>query len=112
MTDRLSFIDTYNTKMPNTLNNTITNDDSKGENDASNNILDPKLVGTLFTRKMRYFIFILLVITNLIINMDHGTIPAATSEIKNDLNINDDILGIFGSLVYLGNLLGIIKNIF
>jgi hypothetical protein len=44
--------------------------------------------------------------------MDHGTIPAATSEIKNDLNINDDILGIFGSLVYLGNLLGIIKYIF
>ena len=40
------------------------------------------------------------------INVDHGTVPAATEEIKKDLNINDEQLGLFGSLVYLGNMFG------
>lgn len=68
--------------------------------------VDPKPVGVVFSRNVRQLIFILIMITNLIINMDHGTIPAATSEIKLDLNIDDESLGIFGSLVFFGNLLG------
>ena len=52
-----------------------------------------------FTRNVICFIFL----TNLFINMDHGSIPSATQEIKKYLDIDD---GVFGSHVYLGNLLG------
>jgi len=38
--------------------------------------------------------------------MDHGTIPASSNEIKQDFNINETELGSFGSLVYMGKLLG------
>ena len=58
--------------------------------------------------KNRLFLFIILCILNILINMDHGTIPAASNEIKNDFKINDTELGSFGSLVYLGNLIGAI----
>ena len=45
-------------------------------------------------------------LTNIVINMDHGTIPAASNEIMTELKIEEDTLGTFGSLVYFGNLLG------
>jgi hypothetical protein len=35
-------------------------------------------------------------------NVDHGIIPAATSEIKASLDIGDSQLGVMGSLVYCG----------
>lgn len=60
----------------------------------------------IFSRKIRYFIFIILVLVNILVNMDHGTIPGATDEIKMDLNIDKGILGLFGSFVFLGNLIG------
>ena len=107
MTERLSFIDVSNTKVTDVVNSVF---DEQSKIDKMKNQtqgLNPKKVeGVVFPRKMRYFIFILLVITNLIINMDHGTIPAATFEIKEDLKIDNDTLGIFGSLVYFGNLIG------
>lgn len=43
---------------------------------------------------------------NILENMDHGTVPAATKEIQKDLDINKGQLGLFGSLVFLGNFLG------
>jgi len=72
----------------------------------SKKILINSKIGVKFSRKIRYLIFFILVLTNLIMNMDHGTIPAATLEIKQDLKIDNDVLGVFGSLVYLGNLIG------
>lgn len=59
-----------------------------------------------FNNKERLIVFICLSTMNILLNMDHGTIPAATKEIQNDLQINELILGSFGSLVYLGNLIG------
>jgi hypothetical protein len=59
------------------------------------------------SRNVRWLIFIILFLTTIFINMDHGTIPAATKDIKLDLNIDNNSLGIFGSLVFFGNLLGI-----
>lgn len=56
--------------------------------------------------KFRMLIFAVLTTMNVLINMDHGTIPAASNEIKRDLQVNDAQLGTFGSLVYLGNLIG------
>ena len=60
----------------------------------------------VMSNRMRQFIFTIMAITNLCINMDHGTIPAATTQIKKTLDVSDSTLGIFGSLVYFGTLLG------
>jgi hypothetical protein len=60
----------------------------------------------VLSRTSRWILFFLLFIIQIVMNMDHGTVPAATDEIRKDLNIDDDILGIFGSLVFLGNLIG------
>lgn len=56
--------------------------------------------------KKRIYVFIVLSVTSVLINMDHGTIPAASNEIMNELKIQEATLGTFGSLVYLGNLIG------
>jgi len=58
------------------------------------------------SRRTRWVLFFLLFIIQILMNMDHGTIPAATDEIRNDLKIKDDVLGIFGSLVFFGNIIG------
>lgn len=63
-------------------------------------------LGIPLDRKTRFLLFFLLTGTNILINMDHGTIPAASNEIKSDLNITDTTLGTFGSLVYLGSFVG------
>jgi hypothetical protein len=60
-----------------------------------------------FKRKKRYIIFVIFMITNLVMNMDHGIMPACTKEIKDDLDIEETMLGLFGSMVYFGNFLGI-----
>ena len=106
MKESLSSIDDQTNKN----NNTVCSEDHRNNfstcNDTNQLFLSPKQIGYVFSRNTRYFIFVLLIFINLIINMDHGTIPAATSEIKQDLNIDNDNLGVLGSLVYLGNLLG------
>lgn len=109
MSESLSHTDNLSYKKPNIVNYTSDIDavKTKVDNEFQDHCLEPIQIGVVFKRRTRYFIFLILVVTNLIINMDHGTIPAATSEIKEDLNIDDDTLGIFGSLVYFGNLLGI-----
>ena len=63
--------------------------------------------GVQLSRCARWFIFSLFFILNILMNMDHGTIPAATDDIRKDLNISDQNLGIFGSLVFVGNIIGI-----
>ena len=44
--------------------------------------------------------------TNLMVNMDHGIFPACTEEIRRDINIPNTSLGIMGSIVYLGLVVG------
>lgn len=60
------------------------------------------------SKRKRILLFFVLAMLNLIINMDHGTIPAASNEIKKDLQIDEAALGTFGSLVYFGNFVGAI----
>lgn len=62
-------------------------------------------------RSVRWFIFIVFVIMNILMNIDHGTIPAATYKIITDLSINDQELGLFGSLVFVGNLIGALASL-
>ena len=40
------------------------------------------------------------------VNMDHGIFPACTEEVRNDINIPNTALGIMGSIVYLGLVVG------
>lgn len=60
----------------------------------------------VFTKKQRMLVFLVLAVMNVLLNMDHGTLPAASNEIKESLEISDSKFGAFGSLVYLGNLIG------
>lgn len=78
------------------------------ENDANCNkkvTIDKEEIIKLCTTK-RLRLFFILSSLNILINMDHGTIPAASNEIKHELKINETALGTFGSLVYFGNLVG------
>jgi hypothetical protein len=66
----------------------------------------------VLSKTSRWVLFFLLFLVQILMNMDHGTVPAATEDIRRDLNIDDDILGIFGSLVFLGNIIGTIFFIY
>ncbi|CAD8120620.1 unnamed protein product [Paramecium sonneborni] len=48
------------------------------------------------------WIFSLILSTNVLINLDHGIIPAATQQIEASLNLSAEELGYLGSLVYAG----------
>jgi MFS transporter, Spinster family, sphingosine-1-phosphate transporter len=54
-------------------------------------------------------IFIFIFITNLMINMDHGILPAATKELRADFGVTNSQLGFMGSIVYLGLAIGKLK---
>ena len=40
------------------------------------------------------------------VNVDHGILPAATSDLREDLGLTDVDIGLLGSLVYLGLVIG------
>lgn len=61
------------------------------------------------SRLIRWLVFALLFAGITLVNIDHGTVPAATIELKQSLNIDDQTLGVFGSLVFFGNLIGTIN---
>lgn len=44
--------------------------------------------------------------TDILINVDHGCIPAASIYIKRDLGLNNVALGVLGSMVFLGLTVG------
>jgi hypothetical protein len=52
------------------------------------------------------FWFVVICITNVLVNVDHGCIPAATVTIKRDLELDNASLGILGAVVYWGLLAG------
>lgn len=94
----------------------ITNEISNKKEDSLNIIKENrndkekqsnKKTNLILSRNVRWFIFVILILISIMVNMDHGTIPAATTEIKKSLNKGDDILGLFGSLVFFGNIIGI-----
>ena len=63
-----------------------------------------------YSKSRRKLIFILIFLVNILINCDHGAIPAGTKELKEAKNISNMQLGIIGSLVYLGLVLGSISG--
>lgn len=59
-----------------------------------------------FSKIKRKVIFGLVIVINILINFDHGAIPAGTTALKKENNLDNVALGIIGSLVYLGLVLG------
>ena len=57
------------------------------------------------SKKGRNVVFILYLISNILISMDHGSIPASVNELR-QLTSYDQSIGLFGSLVYFGSILG------
>ena len=62
-----------------------------------------------FSKMKRKSIFILIFMINILINVDHGAIPAGTTALKKENNLDNVALGMIGSLVYLGLVLGSIS---
>lgn len=60
----------------------------------------------LLSNKKRWILFLLMICSSMLSSIDHGTIPAATAQIRFDLEISNTILGLFGSAVYAGTILG------
>jgi len=75
--------------------------DVKFQSSQTNNLEPPKLSNCgLMT------CFIIICITNILVNVDHGCIPACTVTIKRDLNLDNASLGFLGSVVFIGLLVG------
>ena len=76
------------------------------QNSESNNKSKANSNQNLFISKSdRWYAYTLLVISNIFIQMDHGSIPASTWNLYKIFNSNQEI-GLFGSLVFIGNLIG------
>ena len=56
-------------------------------------------------KSTRWFVYILFIVSNIFITLDHGSIPASTENLYKIFKSNQEI-GLFGSLVFVGNLLG------
>ena len=68
-------------------------------------------IGKLYSyRNRRKLIFVLICLINILINCDHGAIPAGTKELKEAKNLSNIQLGTIGSLVYLGLIFGSISG--
>ena len=59
-------------------------------------------VRTSFQGKPPALIFTLMILTNILINLDHGILPACTTQMQTDFGMDQAELGILGSIVYLG----------
>ena len=57
------------------------------------------------SKRQRNFVFILYLISNILISMDHGSIPASVNELRH-ITSYDQSIGLFGSLVYFGSIFG------
>lgn len=45
-------------------------------------------------------VFVVICVTNILVNVDHGCIPACTVTIKRDLDLDNASLGVLGAVVY------------
>lgn len=51
-------------------------------------------------------IYAVCLLTCVVVNMDHGVIPACTWELKSQLHVEDLFIGVLGSLVFAGLMIG------
>lgn len=91
--------------MKNNIEESVNPKDSSKENAinlSEKNIEDV----VILPRGKRCIVFILFMLMNLTINMDNGTVPALIDQISGQLELPKEIIGLFGSLQYGGNLIG------
>ena len=60
------------------------------------------MIENSYNKYVIYSLFFLVFFSNILINVDHGTLPGSTEKIKEKLKINDFGFGILGSVVYAG----------
>lgn len=75
------------------------------DNDESNRISKMKKCDVEISEKIRWLVYSFFLAGNTLISMDHGSIPASTQELRK-LSSFDQGIGLFGSLVYFGNIIG------
>ena len=78
----------------------------KNINLIDNNELIPQENLIDLSPKGRNIVFILYLVSNVLISMDHGSIPASINELRQQLTSYDQSIGLFGSLVYFGYIIG------
>ena len=78
----------------------------KNINLTDNNELIPQENLIDLSPKGRNIVFILYLVSNVLISMDHGSIPASINELRQQLTSYDQSIGLFGSLVYFGYIIG------
>ena len=59
-----------------------------------------------YSSKVRYSLFAIIFLSNVLINIDHGSLPGGAEGIKYKANMNNWSFGVLGSVVYLGLTLG------
>ena len=67
--------------------------------------IDPSSKSLSLSHKSRWFVYILFLLANVLISLDHGSIPASTQPLRLIAG-SDQALGLFGSLVFVGNIIG------
>ena len=82
---------------------TLLNSARKKFPDFENN--NGKLFLRPFSKFNRKLIFLLLFFLNIVMNMDHGTIPAAIKKFQPDLKLNVIQIGLLGTFVFFGLIL-------
>ena len=89
----------------NHLENNSNSNKKKYNSSDIDELIDPDNLIEL-SPKGRNIVFVLYLISNILISMDHGSIPASINELRQQLTTYDQSIGLFGSLVYLGNIIG------
>ena len=59
-----------------------------------------------FNRAVVNFLFFLVLFMNILINVDHGVMPAGSIVIKEALRVNNKLYGLLGSTVFAGLTIG------
>jgi len=97
----------------NRSNNKTNRDNSPTDLSADNPVSPNALVSSQKVSNKDHILKIIYAVAcfaNLVINLDHGILPACTQEIKRDLKIDEFKLGLLGSVVYIGLMLGSITS--
>lgn len=68
-------------------------------------LLQQKKSTLALPQKSRWLVYSLFLIVNIAISLDHGSIPASTAQLRKVVR-SDQAIGLFGSLVFVGNIIG------
>lgn len=63
------------------------------------------------SKNIRWFVYSLFLIANILISLDHGSIPASTQQLRTFVH-SDQAIGLFGSFVFVGNIIGSIISFY